>query len=524
MGVGAAGPLSLARRRVKLNIGAAAVMALLALGAAACGSGGGESGANSVGAKRPLRIGIVATAIDSLNPAKSYVGTVFTFSYEPLIERKPDGSLGPGLARSWRYFETGRGANTGFELTLRTGARFSDGTPVTAKTVKESIDYFQRSRGPGSSLLDVSSVEAIGTSTVRIRLGTPNPDVPNILSQQSTAGMMIGPRAVANPKLLSLGSLGAGPYVLDGSQSIANDHYTFLPNRYYYDKSKVKWSKVTIKLVPSHSSLLQAMQAGEIDVGQGDYTTAPQAEKLGLQVAASLVEVTSLNLADREGTVVKPLADVRVRQALSYAIDRQKMCTALYGKYGAPTSLPEETRDGSDPALRNYYSYDPEKAKSLLAAAGYPQGFKLPIWGGPPSFPTAPVQPVVVRYLEDVGIKVNFQSGNEFFDKIFARSAPAYFIVTDAETTANAMDTFYRASSPFNPFKVDDPVIRKLYDQGIRARDPSPVWKELYRHIVTDGVSLGLCRWAIIFYAAKDVGGLNLTGSNLYTRGLFPRS
>lgn len=479
------------------------------------GSVAGEAGRLASG-KPALRVAVGFAPL-SLNPALGVTdGGTFAFAYEPLIRERPNGSLAPALATSWRYFKTSAGPNKGFELTLRRNARFSDGSLVTARAVKGWLDYFPTAKGPQANQLDIGSVEAVGQWTVRIRLRTPNPNVPLQLSSYATWGLVVGPKAVADPSLLATGSLGAGPYMLDPSQTVSGDHYTYIPNPYYYDKSQIKWSKVLVKVITSPTSLLQALKAGQFDLGVGDQSTAGEAQSSGLRVVSDFGWTNALVIADRSGTIAKPLADVRVRQALSYAIDRKTMCNAIYGKYGAPTSLPEVTIDGTDPKFLNYYSYNQAKAKALLASAGYPQGFTLSIGGGFPGFPPTIVEQPVVQYLSAVGVKVDLEqavNAGDFTKKLFSAGYPAYFIQSPKDTAAGRVKAFYLPNSALNPFHVSDPVLNKLYYTAIRAAKAPAVWKQLYGRVVTQAYSLGLCRYSTFWYAGKKIKGLRLVSA-----------
>src|SRR5262249_26430229 len=112
-----------------------------------------------------------------------------------------------------------------------------------------------------------------------------------------------------------------------------------------------------------------------------DITTAPAAKAAGLNVITAPSGFVQILILDRgpktpDGKSPNPLASVKVRQALNYAIDRAKITKAIYGQYGVPTSE-MGTSDGFVPSLQNYYPYDPAKAKKLLADAGYPNGFSF---------------------------------------------------------------------------------------------------------------------------------------------------
>jgi peptide/nickel transport system substrate-binding protein len=295
-------------------------------------------------------------------------------AYAPLIALSPSGQLEPGLATSWHYVGSG---NTNFEFTLRQGARFSDGTPVNAAAVKAWLEYNAKSPAETASLGVLKSVQTTGDDTVDVQLATPNPEIPLILA--GNWGMVGSPAGVAKPSLLAGGAAGgAGPYQVVPSQTVIGTQYTYVPNNYYYNKSAIKYAKIVVKIVTSGSSLLQAAETGEVDAAYGSTLTAAAAAAAGLKVYSAQSSVNQLVFTDLNGTVQKALGNVQVRQALNMAVDRSAIVQGIVGKYGSPTSEPE-LGAGYVPGLDNYYPYDPQKAKSLLASAGYPNGFTISV-------------------------------------------------------------------------------------------------------------------------------------------------
>jgi len=124
----------------------------------------------------------------------------------------------------------------------------------------------------------LQSVETVGKWTVIVHLKSPNPTLTQDLWARNAAPKVSSPRCVANPDLFKRQSCGAGPYVIDYSQTLINDHVTLTPNPYYYDKSKQHWSKITVKVVSNASSLFQALEAGQLDLIEGDLTTVRAAK------------------------------------------------------------------------------------------------------------------------------------------------------------------------------------------------------------------------------------------------------
>ncbi|AEW99837.1 ABC transporter substrate-binding protein [Streptantibioticus cattleyicolor] len=302
---------------------ALAALALTALLAGGCSAGADQS-PNGPGV---LAVGTGFTP-DSLDPAR--INTAFTWyvdpAYDPLIYLAPDGSLHPRLALSWRYVGSG---NRVFEIRLRPHVRFSDGTPLTADVVKRNIAYF-RGAGGGAApyLAPVTSVDVIDPLTVRLTLSRPDPLLAQVFTQDHQAGDVISATALDRPGRLATRTFGAGPYVLDAAATVADDHYTYVPNPGYWNRAAVPRHKLVIKVLPNADTALAALRTGQVDAVQGDQTTVDAARTAGLNIADAPHVVWGLALADRAGTLSTPLGDVLVRQALNYAVDRRAITKA----------------------------------------------------------------------------------------------------------------------------------------------------------------------------------------------------
>ena len=184
-------------------------------------------------------------AATSLNPAlagNSQSSAIYEeLAYEPLINLSNGGKLSPGLATSWNYVGVG---NLKFVLHLRAGARFSDGSKVTAAVVAKSINYFRGAKGPLVAYAStISSVKATGPLTVQVTGATPDPEYPLLFSRLLMAGDVISAAGVNSPTKLGNATLGAGPYVFSAKQSVSGSTYTYVPNKYFYDQKAIHWAR-----------------------------------------------------------------------------------------------------------------------------------------------------------------------------------------------------------------------------------------------------------------------------------------
>lgn len=498
----------------RLTLGAGVVVMALS-----CAAGVSAAGAKGGAAAKPVLTIAFDTAPQSLDPARDASNAHFMrrLTNEPIIRLAPDGKFRSALATSWRYL--GRG-NKDFEFTLRKNARFSDGTPVTAQAVKTWFEYFVKAAGPYATRMgSFRSIETVGKWTVRVHLRTPHPAIPFVIGDNFGWGAVSSPNAVAEPTVLSKQTFGAGPYALVPSQTVAGDHYTFVPNKFYYDKSKIRFSKVVVKVIINPTSRLQAMQTGQVDVAMGDPSTVAAAVSAGLTVAHAPFAVTTLMLTDKSGTVSPPLADVRVRQALNYAVDRKALTAAFAGKFGLPTSeIPSS--DGWDPKYRDYYPYNPAKARSLLAAAGYRDGFTLDVLTGLFGTLGAPVVQGTAKYFDAVGVKLKItvpSTQGDFVRNILSKSFP---VTNQFMITARSMWEWYNLCMKPNVLfntRWHDPVIDRLWLKGQRAADPSKYWVQVARRATEQAHFIPLFTYHSSYYASKKIGGVSVT-----ERGVFP--
>jgi peptide/nickel transport system substrate-binding protein len=447
-------------------------------------------------------------------------------AYEPLIRRKPDGSVVPGLALSWKVGAYQGLHNKVITLTLRRNARFSDGEPVTASAVKTWLDYRATQVGglTDAYMGPIRSVEVLGKYVVRITLKSPNPIIPRALSDWEDWGTVASPRSVeqakADPKspIWSKQTFGAGPYVLVPSQTVLGDHCIYVPNKYFYDQSQIKWGKIIERTINDPNTGLAAIRAGQLDVDLfAGENQAEAAAAAGLEVLEYDTGIRGLELLDRGGRLVPALGDVRVRQALNYAVDKQKIVRALYGRFAHASSLVDVGSDGDDPKYANYYPYNPAKAKALLAAAGYPNGFSFKLlsigdWIGTPVFDQ--LGHAIAADLGAVGVKVEVDTpgANDFGPDLGSGTYPAW-VTSIAELPAWVYYSFLLAphAELGDQHGFHDPVIDKLWLRGQRAAPAAAakIWRQLLDRTETQAYFLQVSGAPVYTFVSKRVGGVN---------------
>ena len=355
-------------------------------------------------AEGELRWGIhVTLAARWLDPAETEaLATPFMVLYaihDALVKPMPAGMLTPSLAESWTESKD----HLTYTFVLRKNARFQNGDPVTAEDVKYS---FERYKGASSKLLKdkVKEVQTVGTGEVRFVLKEPWPDFMTFYGTTASGAGWIVPKKYVEQvgeDGFKRAPIGAGPYkVVSFKPGVELVLEAF--DGYWRKPPAVK--RLVMRSLTEESTRAAALRAGEVDI---TYLLAgPVAEEIkktpGMRLVAPLLSGAFwLDLPD-QWDPKSPWHDRQVRLAASYAIDRKALNQAETLGFSRLT-------DSIVPRVFQYAvpfdppAYDPTKAKQLLAAAGYPNGFDAgDLSPFPPYFSMGEA---VAGYLQAVGIK-----------------------------------------------------------------------------------------------------------------------
>jgi peptide/nickel transport system substrate-binding protein len=221
---------------------------------------------------------------------------------------------------------------------------------------------------------------------------------------------------------------------------------------------------------------------------------------------------TGVTLADRDGTMAKPLTDVRVRQALNYATDRKAIATALFGDDGKPTSqLTVPGGYGYDASLDDAYPYDVAKAKQLLAAAGYPHGFTLKTVTAEYQSMNLVAQALAQQW-KKAGVTlqvVDRANSNQYFSEAFAPKYPTFMTIFGQQPIWTEGPSLFLSTALFNPFHTKNTQLQSLYDQAAKAtgaaKDPADQKVEAW--LVHQAWFVPVVATGLPYYATKKVTG-----------------
>ena len=312
--------------------------------------------------------------------------------YETLVTRDAQMQLKPGLAQSWRVVD-----DTTWEFKLRPGVRFHDGAPLTSADVAAS---FQRVPNvPGNPnpytiyLAGVAGMEVVDDLTLRIRTTGPLPILPTNLTQIS-----IVPRSVAEKGNAEFNSgaaaIGTGPFRVTSWSTSAP--LVMRRNEAWWGGT-VPWETASLVPIPVDSARVAALLAGDVDfINNVPLQDAPRIkgdrrfalfDGPSVYAANLYLDVERPNPPGVEAEGRNPMRDVRVRRAMSLALNRDGIARQIMEGYADPADQPAPPFIFGAIPDRTVPSADPNAAKALLAEAGYPQGFGLNLFCSPSRTP-----------------------------------------------------------------------------------------------------------------------------------------
>lgn len=321
--------------------------------------------------------------------------------YEPLFDINEAGEIVPYLAES---LETDADAMT-YTVKVREGVTFSDGSVLNADVLLWNFENFKANSTMSSTHFgNVESFEKIDDRTVVIHMAEWSSQIPYSLC--SVAGLMYSKAAFdANgADWVAVNPVGTGAYVL--TEDVKDDYKTFTLREDYWNTQKQPViTKIIYKVVPDEMTAQAAMMNQELDAFlEGSYTFCEDVEMLGYPRVTTAGWYFGNFLVFASGVEGSPMADVRVRQAIAYAINSEEICQVLdrgmtFENHGYAA---EGTAFHNDEIIG--YNFDPEKAKALLAEAGYADGFKTKLYTGT-DLANRPLMVAIQGYLADVGIE-----------------------------------------------------------------------------------------------------------------------
>jgi peptide/nickel transport system substrate-binding protein len=492
---------------MRLRTRMAAAVVTLAVFAAACGGGGsGSSGSSSGdtasgedGTGGTLVIAMTATNIPGLDTVQfqseggeggRFVGVQLWdgLTRFDLTQGEDTPEIVPGLAESWEVGDDG----LTWTFKLREGVTFHDGEPWNADAAIFNYDRQVNRDSPtfdpelnsvgGIVLAGIESAQKVDDMTITVTTEKPMADLPSTLA----LGAFGSPKAITEMgDSFAEHPVGTGPFKFE---SVTRGEELVLVRNDDYYRGAPKLDRLILRPMPEVTARMAALRSGEvqwIEVPSPDEVPALEAE--GYNVLTNFYSHLWPWVLD---TTKPPFDDVRVRQAVNFAIDREAMADSLLQGTGAPLTQYIPASDPGYSEDQDFYTYDPDRARELLAEAGYPDGFSMRL-----SFPTSgsgnmipiPMNETLQRDLEAVGITVELEpiEWGAMLGDFFSGSIPGgaeAINISLGYVLPSLWSVWFHSGSISNVGKFAVPEVDALLDQIAAEFDPD-AQAELYQQL-----------------------------------------
>jgi len=388
--------------------------------------------------------------------------------HDALVRPYPGQKMGPSLAESWQESPDGKT----YEFRLRPGLKFHNGDPVTTEDVKFSFDRY---RGAAAKVLQehVAQVEIVDPLVVRFHLKAPWPDFMTFYGTTASAAGIVVPKNY----LTRVGDdgfkkhpIGAGPYMFVSQKpgvEVELEAYT----GYWRRVPNVK--TLVMKSVPEATTRALMLKTGEADISyvlDGPDAEAIQRDPTMQVVASKHASIFWIEFTE-QWDANSPWHDKRLRLAVNLALDRKRINEAACRGFCPPAGV--IVPRVMDFALQvEAPAYDPQKAKQLVAEAGYPGGFDAGEFAAIPGFPT--VGEAVVNDLNAAGIHVRLRQMERaaFYSAWQEKKLRGLFMtaVGNSGNAASRVEAFIQSKGAYAYGGYPD--IDDLFQQQMRERDP----------------------------------------------------
>lgn len=432
--------------------------------------------------------------------------------FEPLVWRDENSRTIPALAERWEMLPDG----SGWDFHLAEGARFSDGTPVTAADVAATIARLPNvANSPGRLTIytnRVRAVEAVGPRTVRLLTHGPAPLLPEDIPPLMIVPERIAREATTQDFNAGRAAVGSGRYRL--AQYVQGERMVFERNPTWRGEAP-PFSRVTFRIIANDSARVAALRAGDVQlieiVPPRDVAMLERDPNIAvwrspgtrlIYISLDVSRDDSPGVADADGRPMarNPLKDARVRRALSLAINREAIRRQIMEGESVPAGQMQAIGLGvADPDL-GPDAYDPARARALLAEAGWERGFTL-VFAGPNDryVNDERVLQAIGGFWQRIGVRVRVEAvpSNIFFPRAAQRAYSAS--LTGWQSSAYEPNNIFapvlltedraRGWGTVNRQGYSNPRVDDLYSRAVVALDQQDrvrMWREAMRIAMED--------------------------------------
>jgi len=431
---------------------------------------------------------------------------IFRQIYDTLIDVDTEMNFIPSLAESWEQPD-----DLTYIFKLREGVKFHNGREMTAEDVKYS---FERVLNPdtaaiGKSYYDsIDSIEVVDTYTVKFTLK--EPFAPFMTNLTSLYGAIVPKEVVEENGNLMQKACGTGPFML--KEWIPDNKVILEKNPDYFVEGEPRLDAIEYYVMTDESARVAALRTGSVDVIKLPASSIPLVEGNAdiniLEYQSNDYSYVGFNLD------LDKFKDVRVRQAISLAINRQEIIDLVYDGNAKVTGFVPEAmgRWAIDFQAEELYQQNIEKAKQLMAEAGYADGFETTIAVGLLDDINATGE-VLQKQLEQIGIKATIQNleSGQYVDAWKNRTHEMMVGRNGAGTDPNrAVAFFFSSTGSANVWGYSNPEVDELCNQGkvtVDEAEREAIYKEAQKLIVNDVPNLFIASPMEYYFARKNVLG-----------------
>jgi peptide/nickel transport system substrate-binding protein len=439
--------------------------------------------------------------LDPTTAPSAAIGEIVHYNvFEGLTKINVDGAVTPLLAENWGHTPDGKT----YTFRLRKGLKFSDGSALTAETVKFS---FERAKAPGSTnkakkavFDNISSVVAHDEHTVILVLDKADSTLPFRLGENTAVILHPNSAATAATK-----PVGTGPYKLENWAK--GSAVTLVKWDGHRDAAKVKIKKVTFRFINDPAAQVAALLAGDIDgmprFGALTALKQFQGDKRFTVEIGSTAGKGVLSINNRKA----PLNDVRVRRAITHAIDRKAFIDGAQEGLGKPIGSHFAPTDIGYQDLTGMYPHNPEKARALLKEAGINGPLNLTLTLPPPAYARKGGE-IIAAQLAKVGINAKIENVE------WAQWLSGPFKGNFDLTIINHVEPLDYATAYADPgyyFGYDSAKFRGLVATlaaTSNGQEKGRLWREIQRQLAEDAVNAWIWNPAQVAVFRKGLKGL----------------
>lgn len=504
------------KKRLTALLSLALTVCMLATGCGSSNQGGNASGGEGSTAKDNLIVAVAAEpkSLDPMGANDNDSTRTKHLIFDTLLVQSEEAEIIPGLAESWEFAD-----DLTLNLKLREGVKFHNGSDFTASDVLYNLKAASESSFASWTVegIDVANCTATDDYNVVIKLTAPNGSLlANLcylyITDEQTVTEM-GVEAHANAPV------GTGAFIFD--QWYRGDRLEFKANKEYWG-TVASFETLIVRVIGETSSRAIEIESGGVDVALG--LTSTDIENFEGNENVQVLKTQAFgNQYVGFNCSAEPFNNKTLRQAISYALDRESIVKAVYGSLGSVANGP------MTPSIWGYnenlkpYEYNVEKAKELMKEAGYENGLSIKLTTSDHQT-RADTAEIIQNQLGQIGITVEVEilENATYLDRILDGSVQMYLLGWNADTgdAAYALDAFYGGGPAWaNTARYMNEEVNALLDAGKASTDPDvrfKAYEKAQELIVEDAPWVFLYDQEEVVCVRSNIQGLKVPPSSRY--------